>query len=422
MTTLPYPNAANPAGRAAGLAAPTAVLDAGLPAAALAVPSAASVDVPIGRPLRVLHVVGSMFAGGVESTILNHFQYIDTDRVVFDFLVEEDSKIVPVDEIERRGGRIYTVPPIHQLPSYLRACERVFASARPDIVHSHVNTLSVFPLSAAARAGIPVRIAHSHSTTTRTELLRHVTKQILRPFASVFPTHFAACSRHASDWLFGKRHEIGGDVFFMRNAIDLDRFCFSDSRRRMLRAELSLAEGQLHVGQIGRISHQKNQRFTLEIFADLLRRRPDARLTLIGEQYNSDVASRIESLGLTGHVNVLGVRDDVADFYSAFDVLMFPSQYEGFGIASIEAQASDLPVLASSSVPSEADLVPELVRHLDLSESVDVWSKTLETQASLRTVGTRRSRTADLAAQGYDIRTNAKMLEIWYRSLANSAQ
>ncbi len=186
--------------------------------------------------IRVAQVMGYMDGGGVEQVVMNYYRHIDRSRVQFDFLVCEGSGMVPREEIESMGGRVFMVPPYNQLPRYMRETELLFREERWPIVHSHVNALSVFPLRAAKRAGVPVRIAHSHSTAGKGETAKNAVKSVLKRFSNVYPTHRMACSRYAGEWLFGK----GADFEVVYNAIDLSRFLFDAEARAQARADLGL--------------------------------------------------------------------------------------------------------------------------------------------------------------------------------------
>ncbi|MBX9033732.1 glycosyltransferase family 1 protein [Gordonibacter massiliensis] len=177
-----------------------------------------------------------MLGGGVEAVVMNYYRHIDKNRVQFDFLVDSDSIFVPREEIEMLGGRVFEVPPYQHLHAYMRHIEAIFAQEGWPIVHSHINTLSVFPLRAAARAGVPVRIAHSHSTAGKGEHVKNALKYLLRTQANRYPTHRMACSRYAGEWLFGKDAKF--DVLY--NAIELDRFSFNAEVRAQARADLCL--------------------------------------------------------------------------------------------------------------------------------------------------------------------------------------
>lgn len=204
------------------------------------------------KPIRVMHIMGHMAGGGVEATIMNHYRHIDRNRIQFDFVVDADSTVIPEEEITALGGRIFTVPPYKQMSKYLNSCERIFIENKPDIVHSNINALSVFPLLAAKRAGVEVRIAHSHSTSNPKEYAKTVVKNVLRPFSKLNPTHLVACSADSARWLFGGDALRKGRVHIVKNAIDLEHFRYHKNVRTHARASLEIGEGTLVIGQIGR--------------------------------------------------------------------------------------------------------------------------------------------------------------------------
>ena len=145
--------------------------------------------------IRVAQVMGYMDGGGVEQVVMNYYRHVDRSRVQFDFLVDEDSTLVPRDEIESLGGRVFLVPPYQRVVAYQRALVGLFREQGWPIVHSHVNALSVFPLCAAKRAGVPVRIAHSHSTAGRGEPLKNAAKAArMLKITFIWKTSFNTCS------------------------------------------------------------------------------------------------------------------------------------------------------------------------------------------------------------------------------------
>ena len=323
-------------------------------------------------PVRVAHVMGKMVGGGVEAVVMNYYRHIDRSRVQFDFLVDEDSAFVPREEIGSLGGRVFEVPPYQRPFAYARSLESLFADEGWPIVHSHVNALSVVPLRGAARAGVPVRIAHSHSTAGKGEPVKNALKRLLRTQANRYPTHRLACSRYAGEWLFGEG--AGFDVLY--NAIELDRFPFNAEVRAEARADLGLVGDELAVGHVGRFMAQKNHTFLLDAFAEVAARRPDAVLLLVGAgELRSFVECRAAERGLAGRVRFLGQRDDVERLYQAFDAFALPSLYEGLGLVGVEAQRAGLPCLLSDAITREVD-VTGTVRFLPIDEP-SAWADAL---------------------------------------------
>lgn len=356
--------------------------------------------------------MGKMVGGGLEAVVMNYYRHIDRTRVQFDFIVDEDSTLVPREEIESLGGRVFTVPPYQHVLAYQRALTTLFCEQRWVIVHSHENALSVFPLRAAKRAGVPVRIAHSHSTSGRGEPTRNAMKWVLRRFANVYPTYRMACSRHAGEWLFG-----GGVKFeVVYNAIELDRFLFAPRARAEVRSELGVSDRTVAVGHIGRFAAQKNHEFLLDVFGRVVADGLDAILVLAGDgPLRTEMEWKAKTLGLSDRVRFLGQRNDVSKLYQAFDVFCLPSLYEGLGIVAVEAQTAGLPTLLSSEVPREVDVTGTTL-FLPIDDA-HAWTEALSKVEPGARIEVRREDFAD-----YDIDRAAEKLTARYLELTKEAR
>ena len=270
----------------------------------------------MAAPIRVAHIMGYMNGAGVESVVMNYYRHIDRSKVQFDLIVCEGSTFVPRDEVEALGGRVFMVPPYSRVVEYQKALQGLFHKQHWQIVHSHINSLSVFSLRSAKKAGVPVRIAHSHSTSGKGEYAKNVVKAVLKTQANRYPTERFACSRFAGEWLFGK----GADFEVVYNAIDLRRFSFNAEARAKARADLGLVGGQFAVGHVGRFMAQKNHAFLIDAFEQVAGRREDAVLLLVGTgEAEACVESSVAERGLSGRVRFLGQRTDMPDVYAAFD-------------------------------------------------------------------------------------------------------
>lgn len=365
----------------------------------------------MNEPLRIAQVMGKWLGGGVESVVMNYYRNIDRSAVQFDFICDSDSTDIPYDEIESLGGRVFVVPPYQKVFAYRKALVKLFKENGYKIVHSHLNTLSVFPLSAAKKAGIKIRIAHSHSTSNKKEFKRNVLKKILRPWTNLFATEYFCCSEVAGRWQFGDRVYDGGNVFLLRNAIDLEKFRFNEEKRTAKRKELGIPDDVFVIGHIGRFMAQKNHAFLIDIFKKVHEQDEKTMMLLAGQgPLFNEVKEYADSLGLGESVKFLGQRSDVADLYQAFDVFVLPSLYEGLGIVLIEGQASGLKCLASNAVPSEA-AVSEYLSFLPLDDN-ELWGKEI-----LKICGyERKCFYSEISNHGYDIKTNSLILKEKYLS------
>lgn len=361
-------------------------------------------------PIRVAQVVGKMVGGGVESVVMNYYRNIDRSLVQFDFIVDEDSVLIP-EEILDLGGKVVAVPPYQHLISYHQTMMRVFAEGEWDIVHSHLNALSVFPLHAAARIGIPARIAHSHSTSGKGEFARNAMKEILKQFSNLYPNYRFACSKHAGEWLFGKNIQFE----IVPNAIELSKFDFSETTRVEVRKRLGIGPDQFVIGHIGRFVSQKNHLFLVELFRRLAERRANTMLVLVGTgELEPVVRESVSAYGLADKVLFLGQRDDVQLLYQAFDAFVLPSLYEGLGVVGVEAQRAGLPCVFSTAVPSEVSLTSN-VSFLPI-EGVEPWVQLLSNMSC-------GSREVDCGAfSDYEINIAAGRLVDRYRAMYFSAQ
>lgn len=305
----------------------------------------------MSEPIRVAHIMGKMLGGGVEAVVMNYYRHIDRDRVQFDFLVDADSTFVPRDEIDFLGGRVFQIPPYQHLVSYLHELNCLFQKEKWPIVHSHINTLSVFPLYAAARAGVPVRIAHSHATAGQGEPVRNMVKYLLRPFANLFPTHRLACSNYAGKWLFGT-----ADFKVIVNAFELEGLEFSRDARGKFRRDYGICESTYVFGHAGRFAPPKNQARLIRLFNSILVDRPNAMLVFAGQGPDLETCEDlVRDLGLSEKVIFVGQCQNMLAFYSGIDAFVLPSAYEGLGLALVEAQDAGLPCIASQTISQEAN-------------------------------------------------------------------
>lgn len=355
--------------------------------------------------IRVLHVVTHMNRGGLETMLMNYYRNIDRSQLQFDFLVHREKRADYDDEIESLGGRIYRLPPLNPFDLTYRRKLQQFFLKHPEykIVHSHIDCMSAIPLKAAKKAGIPVRIAHSHNNNQDKDA-KYILKLLYKHCISQYATKLMACSQAAGEWMFGDREFV-----VLNNAIDAKDYQYNQKVREIQRNALGIALDNFVVGHVGRFSPQKNHEFLIDVFAELIKK-GEATLLLVGDGDLRDcIYKKACQLGIERRIIFTGVRNDVADLLQAMDVFVFPSYYEGLGIVVIEAQASGLPCLISDGVPVECKKT-DLVQQIPLSEGAKAWAT-----AIVSVDGTRRRNTyEEIKASGYDIVENARKLQCFY--------
>lgn len=325
------------------------------------------------RPVRVAQIMGKLWAGGVEAVVFNYYRAIDKSKYQFDFYYDADSTVEPPQYLIAMGARFIKIPPYQKLNEYLKTLERYLKDNNYQIVHSHINTLSVFPLYAARCAGVPIRIAHNHSVPGGHELKRNLAKNILKHFSKVNATDYFACSEKAGRWLFGNNDFNNGKVFVMKNAIDFSQYDRSIQVTNNIKVKLNL-ENKFVVGHVGRFTFAKNHKFVIEIFNEILKQKSDAVLLLVGDgELHKEIIDQIHSLNLDSHVVMTGKVSDPQKYYAVMDVLVLPSVFEGLSMTTIEAQAAGKNILISHAVPQEA-VISDGCHFMDDNASAENWA------------------------------------------------
>ncbi len=329
------------------------------------------------KPIRVAQVIGMAVNGGTESFWMNYYRHIDRNKVQFDFLVESTSKIIDKKTIESLGGRVVIIPSYKNPFKYVKTLTKIFKKNQYDIVHSNMNALSVFTLKAAKKAGIKIRIAHSHATTSKKEILRNIAKQILKKFSKKYATSYFAVSDVAARWLFGDKTVNNGEVHIL-NSFDVSKYVFDLESRNEIRDKLNIRDDEIAIGNIGRMVQTKNQEFLIKLFFELNKTHPNYKLVFGGEGPLKDgLFNLAKKLDIDKKVIFYGVDENIEKLYSALDLYVFPSLYEGLGLTLLEAQASGLPCLASTGVSKETKILDDVV-YLDLNEGISFWIKNIE--------------------------------------------
>lgn len=362
--------------------------------------------------IRILQCVNNMHRAGLETMLMNYYRNIDRDKFQFDFLVHRQERSDYDDEIERMGGRIFRAPRLYpqNYPAYFAYMKRFFRE-HPEyrIIHSHIDTMSFLPLLAGKMAGVPVRIAHSHSTSLDRDA-KYPLKQLFRLGLGSVATHYFSCGQAAGEFLFR-----GSDFQLIPNAIDADAFRYSEAVRRAKRQELEL-EDKLVLGHVGRLTAVKNHEFLLAVFAQVLQAEPNSVLLLAGTgELEQKIRSTADSLGISEHVRFLGNRSDVSALYQAMDVFVMPSLYEGLPLVGVEAQFAGLPCALSDRISREVRFA-ENCCFLSLDQSPEIWAH------RIIQLGRAGRITHPVDCQKYDMKYARRILEACYTELDSPSE
>lgn len=354
------------------------------------------------KKIRILQVVTIMNRGGTESMIMNYYRTLNRDLYQFDFLVHRQEKGDYDEEIEAMGGRIYRMFPIrpYNYWKYFKSLDSFFKIHSTDFkaIHCHIQENSGFSLKYAAKYGIKNRLCTSHCAGVTFDY-----KYIFRCFASYFLRKYVtsrlSCGKLAGDALYGEqKYEI------LHNAINAHLFDFNLTTRNKMRDDLNLGNN-LVLGNVARLSPEKNHLFLIEVFRELHKRVPESKMIFVGEGcMRKQIEEKIHKYKLENYILILGLRNDIHCLLQAFDLFVFPSVFEGLPVSLIEAQASGLKCIVSENVDNAVKITSNVA--FSKIDNTHVWVDLIISQRQY----TRKSVLEDIIKAGYDVNKNIDYL------------
>lgn len=360
-------------------------------------------------PIKILHVVGRMDRGGTEALLMSLLRTIDRTKFQYDF-VEQTEDLCDYDkEILSLGSTIYRVPHISPINlGRYRAWWRSFFRDHPEyrIVHGHSRGSGPIYLDEARKAG-RITIAHCHNNSHGKGikgLIRYIWQLPLRYAAD----YNFACSNDSGISQFGKK----GKFEVVKNGIQTEKYTWDPTVRRRVREIMGLQDSFV-VGNVARFVEQKNHKYLVSVFSEIKKRKPNAKLLLVGQgSLEDEVRKQLQELSLLDDAVFTGIRSDVNELMQAMDVFVLTSYFEGLGIVNIEAQAAGLPCFASAKVIAPEVKLTELMHFISLEESPDHWAEYILSHAIA--VEERQNQRQAIIDAGFDIRTTAEQLNNFY--------
>ena len=316
-----------------------------------------------------MHFVSGFKNGGVEQFLLNYTSLLNKNCNIDEVIVYQHKADPEKLELSQNlGNRMYEIPFKKEHPlKNLIATYKLIKKEKPDIVHAHMSLVNFFPLLVAKLLGIKIRISHAHIAQDN---INHKLVPIFKKLNILTATNLVACGELAGKYMYGSRK-----FTVIYNAIDQSKYKFNLNYRKEIRKIYNLSNSTVVLGSIGRNVEQKNQKFLIDIFSDYLKVNDNSILMLIGDgPLSSELNNYVEQKGCGNKIIRIKNTLSTEKYYSAFDVFLLPSLYEGLPVVSIEAQANGLVNLLTDSIDKTVDYTGK-VKFLSINNGTNIWIK-----------------------------------------------
>lgn len=324
--------------------------------------------------IKVLLIGLSRNLGGIETYIYNLIKYSNKEKFSFDILCAEKEKIALEEEFISFGCEIIRVTPRKEnYKRHVQELREIFEKREYDYLHYSVMSYSwCEPILIANKYSKAKIIIHSHNagfdknSSLKIKMLHKV------GFLRIKKISFlkVACGEAAGKFMFN-----GNDFTIFNNGIDLDKFKFCMEHRKEIRREMKVSEETTVFGLIAKLEYQKNVLFLIDIFYEITKLKENVVLAIVGEgSLKEAICERIEKYNIKDKVLLMGRRNDANKAYSAFDIFLMPSLYEGLSISLIEAQVSGLRCYTSDTVDPKSNITGN-VEFISLDKTAKEWAE-----------------------------------------------
>ena len=347
---------------------------------------------------------------GLTNHILSYVEEMNKDNLVIDLVSARgiDSKIDKrlknagfnkINRLEFRDN--------NQL-KYFMCLTKLIRKEKYNIVHAHGNSATLaIEMAAAFFGGCKVRIAHSHNTQCE----HKTANKLLKPFFNLFYTDGFACGEEAGKWLFKNRK-----FTIIPNGIKINKFVFNKNVRERIRQNLNIEKNTIAIGNVAAFVKKKNHIFLINTFNELLKKKKNYKLFLFGIEGDNleKVISLIKELKLEEKIIYMGTKENINEYLNAMDIMVLPSEFEGFPISVIEWQINGLPCILSNTITDKCK-ISNSVQFVPINNGINPWIN------AIINLNQRNENGNDILVynNNFDINANAEKLKQLYIELVN---
>ena len=291
-----------------------------------------------GAERHLLTLLPALRQLGVEPSIL---LLVEPDKPMDDFVDMAQAVDIPVTrEVIYRHADV-TLPP---------RLVRALRQSQPDVVHTHLLHADLYGVLLARMAGAKGVVTSRHNDNA---FRRKLPMRLLHRGLWAMTDQGIAISDAIRGFCIDVEGVRPRRISTIRYGIESDRFAQNvEQARNQLREQLNLPPDAVLVGTMSRLIYQKGITYALRAFASIQENYPDAHLIITGDGILREaLETEAQALNLRSHF--LGWQPEPTHILAAYDVLLMPSLWEGFGLVMLEAMAQGIPIIGSrvSAIP-----------------------------------------------------------------------
>lgn len=350
-------------------------------------------------------------ANGIASFFMNYLSSLNNE-VKLDFFLIEDNYSKDIYRIISKQGKIFIAHKHNKFNKVFvvsKNIKNIVKREKYDFVHLNLVNMYAFAcVWGLSKINYKSIIYHAHNPLQRGNIsliAEWINKYIINK-----SKYLIACSSETGKSVFGnKKYDL------IHNAINVDKYVYNEQFRKYFKEKYNIKDEWI-IGNIGRIDEQKNPLFVLEILKELSKESLNYKFFFVGNgSLENRVKKRVKEYGLENRVFMLGSQENAVNFYSAFDLFLLPSKYEGLGIVFIEAQVSNLPIVTSKNVPDDVSITDQIIK-LDEDDDIKKWA--YEIIKKLEEKVPRTNNISKIEKAGYSQKNNSELLA-FYNKIKN---
>lgn len=354
---------------------------------------------------KICHVVCGLQSGGAESVIINYCSNMDNEKYEWHILYQHNPIQKSYNEFKKLNFKIKRIPSkkIRPIGNFLQTYF-YFKKNDIDVVHSHMTLMNFFPLIAAKLANVQIRISHSHSCNNKNiGFVREKIETLFKKICIKYSVVLVSCGKNAGEYMYKNEEYI-----LLPNAVNIDKYKYNKKNREEIRKKYNIDDDCFLIGHIGNFNITKNHLFMLELIEKL--KEFNVKLILVGNgELYEKIVETSKNKKLDNFVIFTGIVEKPEMYYSAFDLFILPSLWEGLPLVSIEAQTNSLNCIISNQVDLSCK-INDNVKFLNLN--IEDWKKEIIKLLNINS----RTKNNKVPYSNYNINKTVKIIEKIYNN------